>query len=83
MTPSSLQLLKSLHKILFIKSWIVIKSSLLIAIKASSSWNIPSGSINDNLPEIIELYGNNSRKITCDIYIDDRNMKPEELVGAS
>ena len=39
--------------------------------------------INDNLPEIIELYGNNSRKITCDIYIDDRNMKPEELVGAS
>lgn len=37
--------------------------------------------INDNLPEIIELYGNNSRKITCDIYIDDRNMKLEELVG--
>jgi len=35
--------------------------------------------INDNLPEIIELYGNNSRKITCDIYIDDRNMKLEEL----
>ncbi len=28
--------------------------------------------INDNLPEIVELYGNNSRKITCDIYIDDR-----------
>lgn len=37
--------------------------------------------INDNLPEIIELYGNNSIKITCDIYIDDRNMKPEELIG--
>ena len=30
--------------------------------------------INDNLPEIIEKYGNNSRKITCDVYIDDRNM---------
>jgi len=28
--------------------------------------------INDNLPEIVELYGNNSRKITCDYYIDDR-----------
>ncbi|MBO4309782.1 MAG: hypothetical protein J5856_01810, partial [Lachnospiraceae bacterium] len=25
--------------------------------------------VNDNLPEIIELYGNNSRKITCDYYI--------------
>ncbi|MCR5602374.1 MAG: hypothetical protein K6G27_01570 [Lachnospiraceae bacterium] len=33
--------------------------------------------INDNLPEIVELYGNNSRKITCDYYIDDRAMLPE------
>ncbi|HOO80126.1 MAG TPA: hypothetical protein PLQ04_07040 [Lachnospiraceae bacterium] len=30
--------------------------------------------INDNLPEIVELYGNNSRKITCDYYIDDKMM---------
>ena len=29
--------------------------------------------INDNLPEIVEQYGNNSRKITCDLYIDDKN----------
>ena len=28
--------------------------------------------INDNLPETIEKYGSNSRKITCDVYIDDR-----------
>ncbi len=35
--------------------------------------------INDNLPEIVELYGNNSRKITCDIYIDDRNMPLESI----
>ena len=26
---------------------------------------------NDNLPEIIEFYGNNSRKVTCGYYIDD------------
>ncbi len=32
--------------------------------------------INDNLPEIIELYGNNSRKISCDYYIDDRAFVP-------
>ena len=32
--------------------------------------------VNDNLPEIVELYGNNSRKITCDYYIDDRAMLP-------
>ncbi|MBR1623952.1 MAG: hypothetical protein IJ675_08615 [Pseudobutyrivibrio sp.] len=37
--------------------------------------------INDNLPEIVELYGNNSRKITCDVYIDDRNMKLDEITG--
>ena len=28
--------------------------------------------INDNLPEITQKYGNNSRKITCDVYIDDK-----------
>lgn len=28
--------------------------------------------VNDNLPEIVEKYGSNSRKITCDVYIDDR-----------
>ena len=30
--------------------------------------------IPDNLPEIIEKYGSNSRKISCDYYIDDRAM---------
>ena len=33
--------------------------------------------INDNLPEIIEKYGANSRKISCDYYIDDRAMAGE------
>ena len=28
--------------------------------------------VNDNLPEIIEIYGVNSRKITSDYYIDDK-----------
>ena len=32
--------------------------------------------VNDNLPEIIELYGNNSRKISCDYYIDDKAVLP-------
>ena len=31
--------------------------------------------VNDNLPEIVEMYGKNSRKITCDYYIDDRMME--------
>ena len=33
----------------------------------------------DNLPEIVEYYGSNSRKISCDWYIDDKNMMVEKL----
>ena len=36
--------------------------------------------INNNLPEIVEKYGNNSRKITCDYYIDDKALQPEQAV---
>ena len=35
--------------------------------------------VNDNLPEIVEMYGNNSRKISCDYYIDDRAILPETI----
>ena len=38
--------------------------------------NLEFDAVNDNLPEIIELYGNNSRKVTCDYYIDDKAMLP-------
>lgn len=37
--------------------------------------------INDNLPDVIEHYGNNSRKITCDYYIDDRAIAIKEFEG--
>ncbi len=37
--------------------------------------------LNDNLPEIIDMYGNNSRKITCDYYIDDKAMLPGMVKG--
>lgn len=36
--------------------------------------------VNDNLPEIVEYYGTNSRKITCDWYIDDRMMHLPQIV---
>ena len=35
--------------------------------------------VNDNLPEIVEIYGSNSRKITCDYYIDDRSFTAESF----
>lgn len=31
--------------------------------------------VNDNLPDIKKAYGTNPRKITADVYIDDRNWK--------
>lgn len=34
--------------------------------------------VNDNVPEMIEKYGSNSRKITCDYYIDDRAVNANE-----
>ena len=32
--------------------------------------------VNDNLPEIVGMYSNNSRKSTCDYYIDDKAILP-------
>ncbi len=36
--------------------------------------------VNENLPESIEKYGGDSRKITADVYIDDRGIKPWENI---
>ena len=34
--------------------------------------------VNDNLPEVINLYGSNARKIFADVYIDDKSCFPWE-----
>ena len=49
------------------------------AVEWCKEQNLEFDAINDNLPEIVELYGNNSRKITCDYYIDDRMLLPESV----
>ena len=54
------------------------------ALDLAVSWcrdqHLEFDAVNDNLPEIVELYGNNSRKITCDYYIDDRACRPDALL---
>ena len=35
--------------------------------------------VNENLPEIIEQYGSDSRKITADVYVDDKVLNPGTL----
>ena len=53
------------------------------ALENAVSWcrdhQLEFDAVNDNLPEIIEQYGNNSRKITCDYYIDDKAILPDML----
>ena len=53
------------------------------ALERAVSWcrehQLEFDAINDNLPEIVEKYGNNSRKITCDYYIDDKAVLPDML----
>ena len=49
------------------------------ATKWCAGYGLEFDAINDNLPEVVELYGNNSRKITCDIYIDDKSILPDAV----
>ena len=53
------------------------------ALENAVSWcrelHLEFDAVNDNLPEIIEKYGNTSRKITCDYYIDDKAVLPEAV----
>lgn len=46
------------------------------AVEWCKKFNLVFDAINDNLPEIKQMYGNNSRKIWCDIYIDDKGEIP-------
>ena len=49
------------------------------AVAWCSDYQLTFDAVNDNLPEVIAEYGNNSRKITCDYYIDDRAVLPESF----
>lgn len=55
---------------------------LAAAIDWCQQHNLYFDAINDNLPEVVEMYGSNSRKITCDLYIDDRSLLPNALASA-
>lgn len=36
--------------------------------------------VNENLPEITELFGGDVRKIYADVYLDDKSARPEEVI---
>jgi len=45
---------------------------------AAYSWLVDNGfkfhAFNENLPELIEFYGSDTRKLSGDVYIDDKNL---------
>ncbi|MDO4187423.1 MAG: hypothetical protein Q4D29_00400 [Lachnospiraceae bacterium] len=49
---------------------------LVQAVKWCKSYGLEFDAVNENVPEVIEKYGSESRKISADIYIDDRAEKP-------
>ena len=49
-------------------------SDLSAAVDWCSDNGLVFDAVNDNLPEVVEMYGGNSRKIGCDFYIDDRSL---------
>lgn len=51
------------------------------AVSWCRSYGLEFDAINDNLPENIERFGNNSRKVSCDIYIDDKSCDPSTIAA--
>lgn len=43
------------------------------ALKFLKAYGLVPDAVNDNLPELCDLYGNNPRKIFANVYIDDHN----------
>ena len=50
--------------------------NLTQAVRWCKSYGLEFDAVNENVPEILEKYGTESRKISADIYIDDKSEKP-------
>ena len=47
-------------------------AALSAAVEFCKGYGLGFDAINENLPEVIELFGGDTRKITADVYIDDQ-----------
>ena len=48
------------------------------AIEWCKLYGIEFDAVNENLPEIVENFGGDCRKVYADVYLDDKAMRPEE-----
>jgi hypothetical protein len=53
--------------------------NLTCAVEWCCAFGLTFDAVNDNLPENIACYNNNSRKVNADFYIDDRNFHFDPL----
>ena len=51
-----------------------------IALKWCYEHGLVFDAVNENLPERVELHGNDCRKIGADMYIDDKARTPEMII---
>lgn len=51
------------------------------AVEAAEDWGLTFDAVNENLPERIEMFGNDPRKIGADEYWDDRGWYPGDVVN--
>lgn len=49
------------------------------AISWCAEQGIEFDAVNENLPEMVERFGGDCRKVYADVYLDDKAMKPEEV----
>ena len=49
------------------------------AVKWCKEFDLEFDAINSNLPEIIEKFGSDNRKIYADYYLDDKNITAEQM----
>ncbi len=50
------------------------ENDLKIAVDWCTNQGLEFDAINDNLPEVVEYWGVNSRKVESDVYIDDKSV---------
>ena len=55
------------------------KYPLKTAIDFCRAAGLEFDAVNENLPEIIEAYHSDSRKVSADLYIDDKVLDPERI----
>lgn len=60
--------------------WTCREGELLRAAVEWCDWmGLRFDAINENIPENVNLYGNDCRKVSTDVYIDDKSLHPEAI----